>query len=107
MDPPTPEEELRLESYAALVEAIAAMDNPTKSDVQRVLEGLHTGNPRIDREMSGYADVLHLLALSKPHLLSDFQRSGRPAALDQYAATHGLDLPKGRGLRRAGGSEDA
>jgi len=107
MPQPLPEEEQRLESYAALVEAIAAMDNPTKSDVLRVLEGLRTGNPRIDREMSGYADVLHLLALSKPHLLSDFQRSGRPAALDEYAATHGLDLPKGRDLRRAGGSEDA
>lgn len=106
--PPLPAEEERcLEVYAALVEAIAAMDNPTKSDVQRVLQGLRTGNPRIDREMSGYADVLHLLALSKPHLLSELQTNGRPAALDEYAATHGLDLPKRRDLRRAGGSEDA
>lgn len=69
MDTPTPEEELRLESYAALVEAIAAMDNPTKSDVQRVLRTLHTGNPEFDREMSEYAETLHLLALNKPYFL--------------------------------------
>lgn len=82
MDTPTPEEERRLELYAALVEAIAAMHKPTESDVQRVLRTLHTGNPEFDREMSEYADILHLLALNKPCFRYDFPPDPGPISLN-------------------------
>lgn len=78
MDTPTPEEERPLESYAALVEAIGAMHKPTESDVQRVLRTLHTANPELDREMSEYADILHLLAVNKPYFLRAFSKPDFP-----------------------------
>ena len=78
MDTPTPEEERRLELYAALVEAIAAMHKPTESDVRRVLRTLHTGNPEFDREMSEYAETLHLLALNKPDFLKALHKPDFP-----------------------------
>jgi len=66
---PSPEEECCLAVYAALVETIAKMHNPTESDVQRLLEALRTGNPEFDRAMSELAETLHLMALSKPYSL--------------------------------------
>ena len=82
MAPLPPDEHQRLELYAALVEAIAATHKPTESDVQRVLRTLHTGNPEFDREMSEYAETLHLMALHKAYFLYDRPLYHDPINLD-------------------------
>ena len=64
-----PLEALRLELHATLAERIAKLDNPTESDVQRILQSLRTENLEFDREMSELADTLLLLALNKPFFL--------------------------------------